>query len=164
MSAAPAGRIATRQRARGPGCRPRQALPGWCGAKCTVPARTTRSVSGAGRQLQLAPRCWDLELCCRWRGPFPAPPGEARMARRGAGGGRRSGGYGWGSDLPHWPAIARCPVAGRAAAGPGVAVPGVAVPGVAVPGVAGPAVAALVAQLGYPGAHFMSADIRWRDL
>src|SRR5262249_50667772 len=52
-----------------------------------------------------------------------------------------------------------CPVGGRAVAVPGVAVPGVAVPGVAVPGVA-----ALVAQLGYPGAHFMSADIRWRDL
>src|SRR5215813_8879639 len=81
-------------------------------------------------------------------------PGWRGGKRSGWHGRRRSGGYGWGSDLPHWPAIARCPIAGRAAAGPGVA----------VPGVAGPGVAALVAQLGYPGAHFMSADIRWRDL
>src|SRR5215475_14058271 len=101
-------------------------------------------------------------------------PGWRGGERSGWHGRRRSGGYGWGSDLPHWLAIARCPVAGRAAAGPGVAVTGVAVPGVAVPGftvpgvavpvVAVPGVAVLVAQLGYPGAHFMSADIRWRDL
>src|SRR5262249_10406368 len=68
-------------------------------------------------------------------------PGWRGGKRSGWHGRRRSGGYGWGSDLPHWLAIARCPVAGRAVAVPGVAVPGVAVPGVAVPGVAVPGVA-----------------------
>jgi hypothetical protein len=50
MSAVPAGRFATRPRARGHGCLLRQALPDGCDAKCTVRSRTTRSVSGGRRQ------------------------------------------------------------------------------------------------------------------
>ncbi len=62
--------LATRQRVRGHGCLLRQAPPDWCGAKCMGRSRTTRSVSGVGRQSELAPRCRGVKLSWRWREAF----------------------------------------------------------------------------------------------